>query len=291
MAQRLIRDCTDSDKINKISRQAECFFYRLMMKADDYGNYHGDPRLLKSSLYPLLENITVQEISNWVNECLAVQGQMDGIGLIILYEHKGKQFIHILNFGQRLRQARKRFPDAPNIENSTVRDLTATRAPEVEEKYEVEVEVEAVTLLDQFNIFWKLYDKQVKRNECEHLWCRISADDRKKIIEYCPKYVASTPDKKFRKNPETFLFNEGWNDEIIVKAPDPKLPPPTPAAYVAPVKKTGLTEDRIASLLKAEKERLEKMAKEYKPGPEQLPSDNRMGSRLREMVNKRAPKP
>ena len=38
---------------------------------------------------------------------------------------------------------------------------------------------------------------------------------RNKIFETLPEYVNSTPDKKFRKNPETYLNNCSWNDEII----------------------------------------------------------------------------
>ena len=34
-------------------------------------------------------------------------------------------------------------------------------------------------------------------------------------------YVDSTPDKQFRKDPTTYLNNECWNDEIIVKTNKP----------------------------------------------------------------------
>lgn len=37
------------------------------------------------------------------------------------------------------------------------------------------------------------------------------------IIEHLPKYVESTPEKGFRKDPMTYLNNESWNDEIIVQ--------------------------------------------------------------------------
>jgi hypothetical protein len=34
-------------------------------------------------------------------------------------------------------------------------------------------------------------------------------------MEYIPNYRAATPDKTYRKNPETFLNNKSWNDELI----------------------------------------------------------------------------
>ena len=34
-------------------------------------------------------------------------------------------------------------------------------------------------------------------------------------MEYLPKYKLSQPEKKFRKDPDTFLNNKSWNDELI----------------------------------------------------------------------------
>jgi len=36
-------------------------------------------------------------------------------------------------------------------------------------------------------------------------------------MEYIPKYKLSQPNKKFRKDPLTFLNNDGWLDEIITE--------------------------------------------------------------------------
>ena len=67
-----------------------------------------------------------------------------------------------------------------------------------------------------FSDFWDLYDKKVgSKKKLEKKWEKISEEDRTKIREYIPRYKKSQPDKMFRKNPETFLNNESWNDEII----------------------------------------------------------------------------
>jgi len=44
---------------------------------------------------------------------------------------------------------------------------------------------------------------------------KLSQADKLKIKEYIPKYKKAQPDKKYRKNPETFLNNKSWHDEII----------------------------------------------------------------------------
>lgn len=69
-----------------------------------------------------------------------------------------------------------------------------------------------------FADFWDLYDKKVgEKTKIEKKWKSLSNADREAIIQYIPKYKAAQPDKNYRKNPETFLNNRSWNDEIIVR--------------------------------------------------------------------------
>lgn len=71
-----------------------------------------------------------------------------------------------------------------------------------------------------FEEFWNDYDKKVgEKEKLSRKWEKVSIKDRKAIKEYIPKYKAHQPDKKFRKNPETFLNNKGWNDELISALP------------------------------------------------------------------------
>ena len=67
-----------------------------------------------------------------------------------------------------------------------------------------------------FDEFWNDYDK--KRGNKEKLtkkWDKISDSEKLKIKEHIPIYKKAQPDKAFRKDPETFLNNKSWNDEII----------------------------------------------------------------------------
>lgn len=75
-----------------------------------------------------------------------------------------------------------------------------------------------------FDIFWNLYDKKVgDKKKLEKKWNSLSDIDRNKIIEYIPEYIKSKPDKQFRKDPQTFLNNKSWNDEIINKEESSKI--------------------------------------------------------------------
>lgn len=66
-----------------------------------------------------------------------------------------------------------------------------------------------------FSEFWLDYDKQVAETQCEALWESISPSDREAIRAYISKYKQAQPNKRFRKNPVTFLRERAWEDEII----------------------------------------------------------------------------
>lgn len=85
----------------------------------------------------------------------------------------------------------------------------------VEEKEEVKEQVE-LTIYPSFEDFWKLYDKKVGDvNKIKKKFEKLSQDVKEKIMDHIVHYKKSNPDKKFRKNPETYLNNKSWNDEII----------------------------------------------------------------------------
>lgn len=110
MPNRMLRDWTDSEKVNKLTVYAERFFVRLIMKVDDYGCFYGNTSLLKANLFPfLLNDIREADLARWMDECQKA-------GLIVLYEVGGKKFLQITDFGQRLDKSRSKFPLPDNKE-------------------------------------------------------------------------------------------------------------------------------------------------------------------------------
>lgn len=75
-----------------------------------------------------------------------------------------------------------------------------------------------------FDQFWNLYDKKEDKDKCEKKWNALTDSERLEIMEKLPPYIEATPDKKFRKNPFTYLNNKAWNNEIVkhvyLKSPD-----------------------------------------------------------------------
>lgn len=104
---RLYAGFIKGQRINKLSLQAEAWFWRVFAVADDFGNYDADPELLKDATKGR-RKVTVKQVERWLNEMAAV-------GLVSFYYKKTERYLHILRFeetqpagknGKRL----KRFP-------------------------------------------------------------------------------------------------------------------------------------------------------------------------------------
>lgn len=77
-----------------------------------------------------------------------------------------------------------------------------------------EKEKEKENILLSFNIFWNIYDKKLDRAKCLKTWSKIHPHKHELIYEQARKYVKSTPDSKYRKNPIRWLNGQCWEDEI-----------------------------------------------------------------------------
>ncbi len=67
---------------------------------------------------------------------------------------------------------------------------------------------------NEFERFWNLYDKKVSKEKSFKLWKKLKTEDKREIFKSLPEYVKATPDKQYRKNPDTYLRNKAWKDEI-----------------------------------------------------------------------------
>ena len=80
-----------------------------------------------------------------------------------------------------------------------------------------------------FEIFWNLYDKKEQKDSCLSKWNKLDFETQTKIIEILPAFVAWKSDKKYRPNPQTFLNQKRWLDEIPTHTITPKYISQIPA--------------------------------------------------------------
>lgn len=71
--------------------------------------------------------------------------------------------------------------------------------------------------ISNFREWWEMYDKKRGKEKCYLKWKRLTQSEQNACIKATPAYVASTPDKTYRKDPLTYLNGKCWNDEIIMR--------------------------------------------------------------------------
>lgn len=111
-----------------------------------------------------------------------------------------------------------------------------------------------------FEEFWNLYDKKTgEKKKLTKKWLALTDEEREAIMNYIPKYIACQPDKQFRKNPETFLNNKSWNDELIPRNNGNRQLPASDKGYAG--RNTGPSGRNDADNKRAERDRLNEMAR------------------------------
>lgn len=102
----------------------------------------------------------------------------------------------------------------PSSQNGTIQD--ANMAPSLRDNKEIKKETNSDTLNVSFDDFWNLYDKKVgDKEKIKTKWAKLKDSEREAIMNHLPLYKKSQPNKKYRKDPSTYLNNKSWNDEII----------------------------------------------------------------------------
>ena len=106
MPNRIIKEsvCT-SDEINALKWFEEVLFYRLIVNCDDFGRYDGRYMIIKNSLFPLKESVTVKNIEDAVNRLVSV-------GLVDYYFVDRKPFLQLRTWDshQQIRAKRSKYP-------------------------------------------------------------------------------------------------------------------------------------------------------------------------------------
>lgn len=122
-------------------------------------------------------------------------------------KHQNVEGMDRIKEQNRLRQAKYRQKQIEDNSNVTSRYSNGTDKSRIDKKRIEEDE--------GFLEFWNLYDKKVGKDKAFKLWEKLSEKDKLSISQNVPLYKAAQPDKKYRKNPETYLRNRSWEDEII----------------------------------------------------------------------------
>lgn len=70
---------------------------------------------------------------------------------------------------------------------------------------------------DEFEFVWNLYSRKGNKKTSRLKFNKLTSTNKELMSKHVTKYILSTPNKQFRKNLETYINQECWNDEIAVK--------------------------------------------------------------------------
>ena len=72
-----------------------------------------------------------------------------------------------------------------------------------------------------FENVWEQYERKGNRKTSKAKWDKLSISNKTLAIKHIPGYVSATTDKQYRKNFETYLNQEVWNDNILLNRSEP----------------------------------------------------------------------
>ena len=129
-------------------------------------------------------------------------------GLIEMLEVSKNQYssniVAISNFDKALDKA---------LDKASIKHVTKQSESTIQSIDSIDKHI-TINIEQSFDTFWNTYDKKIDSKKCKDKFFKLSENDINKILNVVSDYVKSTPDKKFRKNPITWLNGNCWNDEI-----------------------------------------------------------------------------
>jgi hypothetical protein len=219
MPNRLIKEsiCTSED-IAQLSKDAEILFYRLIVNADDYGRYYGNPSIVKSNCFPLKsDNIHSDEVDTWLDELVSA-------GLIDRYEADGRKYICFRKWDkhQSIRAKKSKFPAPASICKQMISDASETQANESKcPRNPIQSNTNPIRIQsnpddnDDFDSFWEAYPKKsgdIRQAFFEWEGAVQNGASPDEIIE-AVKRQAEEKETRFFPSAEKWLRNRGWTEQ------------------------------------------------------------------------------
>lgn len=107
MPSRILREAyVTSGRIDAVSPAARDCWVRLLLNVDDFGRFHGDPRIVASKCFPLRAN---------ARNCQQMLAELAAVGLIVRYEQEGKQYLALTQWNERVR-TKPKYPAPPDCQ-------------------------------------------------------------------------------------------------------------------------------------------------------------------------------
>ena len=185
MPSRIIKESiTTSESLAAVSADAERLFWRLVVKADDYGLYYGNPKILSSMCFPL--NPPAEK------KIQSLLAELVGQGMVGTYtsEEDGKQYLKLLSWDkhQQTRAKKSKYPLPVSFDSICKQangNQTQAKVPVNVNGNEIGNEKRetgtrpfgAGTGPSGFDRFWEAYPRRVGKQDALKAWGQLNPDD------------------------------------------------------------------------------------------------------------------
>lgn len=225
MGNRILKEsiCTSED-LDKLSPMAEILFYRLIVKADDYGAYYGNAAIVKSTCFPLkADDIKCEQVQAWLKE-------LENANLIFTYSATdNRNYIQFCKWAahQQIRAKKRKFPEPVSNGNQMISD--DSKCPRNPIQYNTESNPESNTNTtpereyeknEGFEAFWAAYPKRggdIRQAYREYLHAQDIGATSAMMIGALQeqKRNIKAEDYRYLPNAEKWLRNRGWEEKAL----------------------------------------------------------------------------
>jgi len=144
-----------------------------------------------------------------------IESDADGSLLIKFLDEQYEDCIDISKVRSKAARARWSKANAIQINANAMQVHTSAMQGNADKIREEENREEETILETDFDLFFMAYGKKVDLIPCQREWSNIDKAEHQKILKHVPKYVAATPDVKYRKKPINYLKDRTWLDEDL----------------------------------------------------------------------------
>lgn len=212
----LKKNISTSRRLSELkSDSARLLYTWLLAHLDVEGRFSANEYIIKGYIVPRIDSLTPERIKELIEDLAKNE-------LIILYKVDGDRYLQFRKFSehQNLRKDRESKSDIPEPPQELLPSSSSiTPAQDKISKDKLSKENNQKKSNQNINIpfsdFWNEYDKKVgDKRKLKKKWHSLKGKEREAIMKYLPKYKEVTPNKKYRKHPQTFLNNQSWEDDL-----------------------------------------------------------------------------
>lgn len=222
-------DIWKSKQVSSLSMQARLLYVGLITFGDDDGRLNGDPALLRSMVFSRDENVTIADVSGWLDEIVSC-------GLVVKYAANGDDYLVHPNWTryQTIRADRQKESNIPPPPDDILPTSMQPSGNQMTAKEKItkgkirEDKKREENTLRHFDEFWKAYPNKVAKVKALQSWKQIFSKRSKEHPEAISNEIQTglerakkspqwtKDDGRYIPHPTTWLNQERWNDEIAV---------------------------------------------------------------------------